>query len=239
MCYDHLFPIFLQDKPSKEMNILTTRSSLFHVEGGLGLSTKMVGLIMTVGGIIALFIQGVIFPLIADRLGVFRTFMMVTILHPIAFFIVPYLAFLPSGSALMVGIYICLTIRHFLSILEYPSILILLKQACPSSRYLGKINGMAASVGAACRMVAPPVAGYLYTKGRQIDFTGLAWFGAGAVAIIGAFQCFSVPRDRAESAHVHSWTRRISGARAEDESTSRNVVHVTVYDQDADVERRV
>lgn len=237
MCYDHLFPIFLQDKPGKELNVLSMHRSPFHIEGGLGQSTKMVGLIMTVGGVIALFIQAVIFPLIADRLGVFRTFIMVTILHPIVFFIVPYLAFLPS-NALMAGIYVCLTVRHFLSILEYPSILILLKQACPSPRYLGKINGMAASVGAACRMVAPPVAGYLYTKGRQIEFTGLAWYGAGVVAILGAFQCFSVPRDREAGAHVRSWTRRMSSAAAEDETRGRDTVNVTVYDQDSDVERR-
>ncbi|KAK5081719.1 hypothetical protein LTR05_007853 [Lithohypha guttulata] len=219
------------------LGIYTSRSSLLHMEGGLGLSTKMVGLIMTVGGAIALFIQAVIFPFVADRLGVFRTFMMVTLLHPIAFFIVPYLVFLPSDS-LMVGIYVCLTIRHFCSILNYPSVLILLKQACPSPRYLGKINGLAASVGAACRMVAPPVAGLLYTKGRQIEFTGLAWFGAGAVAILGAFQVFSVPRGRADGAVVHSWTRRLSNAAVEDGNVPREVVNITIYDEGPDSERQ-
>lgn len=140
MCYDHLLPIFLQDKRGEEMNILATPTSIFHIEGGLGLSTKTVGLIMSGQGLIALLIQAVIFPVVAETLGVFRTFVLVTFLHPLAFFIVPYLVLLPENS-LFAGIYVCLTVRQFNSILDYPSILIMLKQASPAPRYLGKING--------------------------------------------------------------------------------------------------
>jgi hypothetical protein len=61
---------------------------------------------------------------------------------------------------------------------------------------LGKINGLAASAGAACRTVAPPVSGYLYTLGARMDFTGLAWYGSTFVACIGAVQCFSIKRQR-------------------------------------------
>lgn len=235
MCYDHLLPIFLQDNRGEELNILAASGSLFHIEGGLGLETKTVGLIMSVNGIIALFIQAVIFPFVAEWLGVFHTFMMVTILHPVAFFIVPYLVLLP-GNLLFPGIYFCLFIRQFLSILDYPVILIMLKQACPAPRYLGKINGLAASVGAASRMIAPPVAGLLYAKGSKIGFTGLAWYGAGVVAIFGVFQLFSVPRNRDDEAHVHSFARRLSKARRGSE-VPKEVVNITVVDENSDVER--
>lgn len=234
MCYDHLLPIFLQDKRGEEMSILAASTSVFHIEGGLGLSTKTVGLIMSVNGIIAIFIQAVIFPVVAERLGVFRTFVMVTLLHPLAFFIVPYLVLLPQ-NLLFVGIYVCLAVRQFNSILDYPSILIMLKQASPAPRYLGKINGLAASVGAASRMIAPPIAGILYAKGRRIEFTGLAWFGAGIIAIFGILQLFAVPRGEDDIARVRPWARCLS--QKQSAGTPREVVDIVVVDDCSDPER--
>lgn len=55
---------------------------------------------------------------------------------------------------------------------------------------------MAASAGAACRTVAPPVAGYLYTIGSRYGISGLAWYGSGVVAILGSVQCFMIAREK-------------------------------------------
>lgn len=199
MTYDHLLPIFFEDDRvpidyAPDSGLFSKLNPLYS-PGGLGLSMQSVGFVMAVNGAIALFVQVVIFPLAAERMGVFRLFILVTVLHPIAYVIVPTLVHL-HGSALYAGIYFCLTVRNLLSIVLYPLLLILIKDATPSSSVLGKVNGMAASAGAACRMIAPPVAGYLYSIGSQIDCTGLAWYGSALVAVIGAFQCFSVKRDR-------------------------------------------
>lgn len=201
MTYDHLLPIFFEDDkvpmdyPAD--GSFFSRLNPLYSPGGLGLSMQSVGFVMAVNGVIALFFQVVVFPLAAEKFGVFRLFILVTILHPIAYVIVPTLVHLPE-SLLYPGIYFCLTIRNFFSIILYPLLLILIKDATPSSSVLGKVNGLAASAGAACRMVAPPVAGYLYSIGSQIDCTGLAWYGSAIVAVIGAFQCFAVKRDRNE-----------------------------------------
>ena len=200
MCYDHLLPIFLQDERVDDVSMMSALTPI-HVPGGLGLTTQTVGLIMSVNGIIALLVQAIIFPLLADWLGVWKVLVFVTVLHPLAYFIVPYLVFLPE-RLLFSGIYTCLTIRNLFTILAYPVILILLKQASPSSSVLGKINGLAASVGAASRTIAPPVAGLLYGIGIDIGFTGLAWWGAGAVAILGAIQLFFVEREKKDIATV-------------------------------------
>ncbi len=179
MTYDHLLPIFLQDN---RISTSSNSQSPFNIPGGLGLTTQSVGIIMSINGVIALFIQAILFPLFASWLGVWKTFVMVTILHPIAYFIVPYLVFLPETS-LYPGICVCLAIRNFFSILAYPVLLILLKEATPSLSVLGKVNGLAASAGAVCRTISPPIAGYLYGVGTQIGFTGLAWWGSGIVAV--------------------------------------------------------
>lgn len=201
MTYDHLLPIFFEDNRAPSMALAgLSPGSLFYAPGGLGLSLQNVGMIMAVNGAIALFIQAVIFPIAAERIGVHRLFILVTVLHPISYLLVPFLLYVPQGL-LYPAIYACLTVRNLFAIIVYPLLLILIKEATPSLSVLGKVNGMAASAGAACRMIAPPIAGYLYTVGSRIDCTALAWYGSAVVAVIGAFQCFSVKREKAADQH--------------------------------------
>ena len=205
MTYDHLLPIFLQDTRSGNnstnetifgpSSISTASGAPLYIPGGLGLSTTNVGIIMSINGVIALLVQGLIFPLVAEALGVFRTFQLVTILHPIAYFIVPLIALLPS-KLLYVGIYSCLTVRNFFAILVFPVTLILIKEACPRPSVLGKVNGLSASIGAAARTAAPPLAGILYGLGKKVGFTGLAWWVSGIVAVLGALQLFWITRQK-------------------------------------------
>jgi hypothetical protein len=198
MSYDHLLPIFLEDdQGTRETISAIANGSPLNVPAGLGLSVQQVGVIMSVNGMIALFVQAVIFPLVAERFGIYRLFITVSILHPIAYMMVPFLMYLPS-SLLYPGLYTCLFVRNLLAIIAYPVILILIKEASPSPTVLGKVNGLAASAGAACRTVAPPISGYLYALGSKTHFTGLAWFGSAFVAALGSFQCFMISRTRRE-----------------------------------------
>lgn len=200
MTYDHLLPIFFEDKKVL-IDALHHPFNPFYSPGGLGLSMQTVGMILAVNGAIALFVQAVIFPFAAARLGVFRLFILSTVLHPLAYVIVPFLVYVPE-SMLYPAIYACLTVRNLLSITLYPLLLILIKDAAPSRSVLGKVNGLAASAGAAFRMIAPPVAGYLYKIGSEIDCTGVAWYGSAVVALVGTIQCFSVKREKMEDASV-------------------------------------
>ena len=229
MCYDHLLPIFFQDeRVVNEVSTLAT--SALDIPGGLGLSTPQVGIIMSINGVIALFIQAVVFPLFAGWLGVWKVFIMVTLLHPIAYIIVPYLALLPP-NLLYPGIWVCLTIRNFTSILAYPLILILLKEASPTPAVLGRINGLAASVGAACRTIAPPLGGYLYGLGARVGFTGLAWWASAFVALVGVFQVFFIDRQKNRTATVRSFVAPIGQERPRDD-----VVHIHVVDSEREAE---
>lgn len=215
MSYDHLMPIFFEDERVSMLQLAKVDSlSPFYSPGGLGLSLRSVGMIMAVNGVIALFVQAVIFPVAAQRVGVYKLFLIVTVLHPIAYVCVPMLLLVPE-SLLYPAIYLCLTIRNILSITLYPLLLILIKEATPSSSALGKVNGLAASAGAACRMIAPPIAGYLYTYGTKIDCTALAWYGSAVVAMAGAVQCFSVPRTR-------------NGAQSEESAVAQHKPHPDV-----------
>jgi hypothetical protein len=187
-------PIFFEDEKKGHIGAMfATVFNPFYSPGGLGLSMQTVGMILAVNGAIALFVQAVIFPLAAERIGVFRLFLLVTILHPVAYIIVPCLMYVPD-SLLFPAVYFCLTVRNLLSILLYPLLLILIKEATPSPDMLGMVNGLAASAGAACRMIAPVVAGYLYSVGSQVDCTAIAWYGSAFVAVIGSIQCLTIQR---------------------------------------------
>ena len=223
MAYDHLLPIFFQDDRIKD----TSASALspFAIPGGLGLTTQTVGLVMAVNGLIAMIMQVIVFPMLASLLGVWNVFVICTLFHPVAYFIVPYLYMLPK-NLLFPGIYFCLAVRQFFQILVFPVILILLKQASPSPSVLGKINGLAASAGAITRTVAPPVFGLLYGVGHDIGFTGLAYWSAGAVALIGSVQLYFVPRRKDETTTVRSVLPCVAAAQPHE--TMEDVVHIVV-----------
>lgn len=201
MTYDHLLPIFLQDKRANDISAFELRPATFA--GGLGLSVQEVGIIMSANGVIALIVQAVIFPCMATWFGVWRLLAFVTIGHPLAYFIVPYLPLLPV-NLVYPAIYTCLAIRNFLSILAYPLLLIMIKEAAPSPSHLGKINGLAASTGAACRTVASPIAGLLYGQSIELHFTPLAWWASCLVAMFGALQVPFLSREaRKFNSRVH------------------------------------
>lgn len=240
MTYDHLLPIFFQDEkvPASEniemFNTLTMANERGSLAGGLGLSTQDVGFIMSVNGLIALAVQAIVFPLAASWLGIWRTFIVVTLGHPIAYFIVPYIALLPP-NLVYPGIYACLTIRNLFSILAYPVLLILIKEAAPNNSCLGKINGLAASTGAACRTIASPVAGLLYGIGISLNFTALAWWGSAVVAIAGAIQAFFINR-KSKGAHhnVHSAAHNFLPHEDDEENARKaHVVRIQVEDPDS------
>ncbi|KAL6706526.1 hypothetical protein ACN47E_005282 [Coniothyrium glycines] len=228
MTFDHLLPIFLQDKRAEDsMNALS--SSSFHLGGGLGIGVQNVGIIMSINGVVQLFIQAFVFPLLADCFGVWRLLLMVTLAHPIAYILVPFLQLLPE-NLLYPGLFACLTLRSLTSILAFPLLLIMIKEATPDKSHLGKINGLAASTGAACRTVASPVAGLLYGLSIEMHFTPLAWWGSALVALCGALQ---VPFLNRAANNCHARVR--TAARcclSKDRPPCNDVVRITV-EQDA------
>ena len=96
----------------------------------------------------------------------------------------------------MVGVYVVMIVQQFTSSMAYPVMLILLKNACPSTLVLGKVNGVAMSGASGARTIAPPLVGALYSG----IGSAAAWWSAGIVAIIGVIElCFiSRPKDSSE-----------------------------------------
>jgi hypothetical protein len=206
MTFDTLMPIFFQD---------ARQESSSKLAGGLGLSTQDVGIIMSVNGVTALFMQGIVFPYFASWLGIWRLTVLVTVGHPLAYFVMPFLVRVPKNWV-HGGIYAALSLRNFFAILVYPLLLIMIKEAAPPS-HLGKINGLAASAAGVARTMASPLAGFLYGVGSRVHFTPVAWWASALVAFIGAIQLLFVDQQKNKTAHV-----RTVAAWAEDDQDSKD-----------------
>ncbi|KAJ4382237.1 hypothetical protein N0V86_002570 [Didymella sp. IMI 355093] len=220
MTYDHLLPIFLQDRRADDIHAQDL--SYTALGGGLGLTTQQVGLILSINGIIQLAVQAIVFPILADLFGVWRLLLMVTVAHPIAYIIVPFLQLLPA-RLVYPGLFAVLSVRNLTSILAFPLLLIMIKEAAPDKSHLGRINGLAASTGAACRSVASPIAGLLYGLSIEIRFTPIAWWASAFVALVGALQ---VPFMNRAANNCHARVR----AAFKEQSPNDETVHITVED---------
>ncbi|RKF53783.1 putative membrane protein [Erysiphe neolycopersici] len=239
MTFDQLLPIFFEDKP---VNLSIAEAIISHAKiqnsGGLGLSVQQVGFIMSVDGFLALIVQAGIFPFVAAYFGIQRIFLMASLFHPMIFLLMPLLVYLPT-QWLSVGIYSCLFIRNLLSIIAFSALLISLKEATPSVAVLGKVNGLAASVGSACRTIAPPVAVYLYGLGSHLKFGPLAWYMSGFIAGIGAIQAFTIRRFDVQSER-EDWkdeevpTLVNSSVNPSDDERDDESIHGRGFDSDID-----
>jgi len=187
MAYSSLIPVFFVDVPDH-------KGLDFH--GGLGYTVRDVGSFLSTNGMASLFIQAFIFAPFVTRVGVWKSFICLTILVPITHAAVPFLTAL-SGSALVGAIYADLVMNNFCLIIIYPCLLILLKNATPSSSMLGQVNGLAMAASSGARTFAPPLVGFLYSKGGS----AAGWWSISVVAIISGMVIFLMapPRNDDES----------------------------------------
>lgn len=183
MAYGGLLPVFFVDEPD--------RPGLdFH--GGLGYTVRDVGVFLSVNGVASLFIQAFIFAPFVANVGVWKSFVWLTILVPLTHAAAPFLTAL-SGPPLVAGIYVDLILNNFMLIVIYPSLLILLKNATPSLSMLGKVNGLAMAASSGARTVSPPLTGFFYSK---LGSAGGFWSIAVVAALAGAMiYPMTPPRD--------------------------------------------
>ncbi|KAK5951497.1 hypothetical protein OHC33_007553 [Knufia fluminis] len=180
MAFSSLLPVYLLDDPAQPQN-----SHHLDLHGGLGQTLPQVGTILAVNSIISLLVQGVVFPLYVHWLGVWYTVVTLTLASPIVYAITPFVTLLGNAK---LGVYIVLTMQSLFTTMNYPILLILIKNATPSPSVLGRVNGLAMSGCSGARTIAPPLVGILYSAGGS----AVAWWSCGVIAVVAIVQlCFS------------------------------------------------
>ena len=191
MGYASILPVYLLDEPQKLHD--------FDIWGGLGYTVHDTGIFLAVNGIIAMFIQALAFPIFVEKVGVYRSVVLLTIFFPVAHILTPFLSLLPK-SLTPFGIYLILTLQAFFGVIIFPCLLILLKNATPSPLVLGKVNGLAMSACSGARTIAPPVIGIIYSSLGS----AAAWWSGALIAGLAILELYWIPREDIESVAIEN-----------------------------------
>ncbi|KAH8803389.1 MFS transporter-like protein [Xylogone sp. PMI_703] len=193
--FTNLWSLFLSTPRPSPSDLAANPSSLpFSFTGGLGMPASTVGLATSILGLLGMALQLSFYPRINSHLGTLRSLQFFLPLFPIAYFLAPYLAVLPSSSAFpdtATGVYIWIgiTLVLFLQVtartFTLPASIILLNNCSPHPSVLGTVHGLGQSISAASRTIGPLVSSWWYGVGLDIGLIGTAWWGVAAVAASG------------------------------------------------------
>lgn len=178
---------------------VTLRSLPFNFTGGLGMPPPSIGFATSIIGLLGMAMQLTLYPAIHARLGTLRSFRLFLLLFPVAYFLAPYLAVLPSSSTpsttenptqatgliVWIGITFVLFCQVLARTFALPATIMLINNCSPHPSVLGTVHGLGMSVSSAARTVGPVVAGVWYGRGLNVGVVGLAWWGVAVVAALG------------------------------------------------------
>jgi hypothetical protein len=183
MTFDAMLPTLLSTEPPENPEPWKLP---FKFVSGYGLSTKQIGIVLSVQGIYSMIATIFLFPIIVRRLGALGLFRALAISYPILYISTPYLVLLPDKLK-MAGVYGVVIWKCTFATMAYPSNAILLTNSAPSLLMLGTINGVAASTASLSRAFGPTVSGFLFSAGLRLGYSGLAWWCSAVIALAGAF----------------------------------------------------
>ncbi|KAK7221828.1 hypothetical protein V2G26_009831 [Clonostachys chloroleuca] len=177
----------VQTSPSEK------RSLPLLFTGGLGMPASTVGLATSILGVLGMVLQIFLYPPVQARLGTIRSFQWLLPLFPVAYFIAPYIAILPSGTQapepasgflIWSGIIIVLLFQVTARTFTLPASIILLNNCSPHPSVLGTIHGLGQSVSAGFRTVGPVVGGWWYGFGLDIGMVAWGWWLTAAMSAV-------------------------------------------------------
>ncbi|KAI0850797.1 MFS general substrate transporter [Daldinia vernicosa] len=194
--FTNIWTLFLSS-PRSSLNETASQSLPWIFTGGLGMPASTVGVATSILGILGMILQIFFYPPVHARLGTLRGFQWFLPLFPIAYFLTPYLAIIPSSSeppepASGPAIWIYMTFIQLIQVtartITLPASIILLNNCSPHPSVLGLIHGLGQSVSASFRTIGPIVGGWWYGSGLEMGMVGWSWW---AVAFVSALGCAS------------------------------------------------
>jgi hypothetical protein len=182
MTYDAMLPTLLSTKEPEDGPHLKLP---FKFVSGYGLTTKDIGVVLSVQGVYSMIATVFIFPLVVRKIGALRLFRTISLSYPLLYIVTPYMVLLPE-SLRMAGVYTLVIWKCTCATMAYPSNAILLTNSAPSLLMLGTINGVAASTASLSRAFGPTISGILFSAGLKLGYSGLAWWCSALITVVGA-----------------------------------------------------
>lgn len=172
-----------------------------HFTDGLSFSPSLLGSSLAILGAVGLVLQVLLYPWANSRFGLMRCFRYSLLLFPLAYFLAPYLALLPSttvppqpasGPFIWLGISLVLTLQVSARTFALPASIILVNNASPHPSVLGTIHGVGQSVSSAMRTLGPVAGGYWFGLGLEKGMVGLGWWAIACISALGCVASLSV-----------------------------------------------
>lgn len=204
------------------------------------MSTKSIGSILSLQGIIQTFATLLMFPIVSGKLGSLRTFRLAVLSYPLLYILVPYLTVAPEWLR-MPGLYLVIVWKVTAQAFALPPIQILLANSAPSKRVLGTLNGTAASSASLCRAFGPTFSGLIQAAGLSIGCVGLPWWTSSVVAVSGAVLSLLLVEQsrgqiRAQLVEEEAAAKLDLDMEAADERLALHVLELDANEPDQDVE---
>ncbi|ODQ68260.1 MFS general substrate transporter, partial [Nadsonia fulvescens var. elongata DSM 6958] len=134
-----IFPLFLATPRAKTL----PKNPIFF-GGGLGLSSMLIGGMISIVGVIGILIQLFLFPVFSARLGNARIHRLACHFFPIAYLLVPFLALVPAVPWWLVFTFAVpvITVVMFGRAMAIAPMIILITNAAPDKRLMGRLHGV-------------------------------------------------------------------------------------------------
>lgn len=130
-----------------------------YISGGLGLPPPTVGTMLSLFGGLGIAVQVLAYPALAAYLGILPIYRVSLSAFPLAYCLVPFLVLLPTKGVVMwsgIGVVMLLMVGARTAL---PSSVILVTRVAPKKSVLGRIHGVAMSLGGLAKAVGPTAAG--------------------------------------------------------------------------------
>lgn len=193
---------FIAQKAARELasDSLHPRS-MFKFSSGLAFPPPTIGFAMATIGFIGVALQFLLYPWANARFGLMRCFRGSLFLFPLAYFLAPYLALLPSvsappdpasGAVIWAGISSVVFLQVAARTFALPASIILLNNSSPHPSVLATIHGIGNACSATFRTIGPMLAGYWYGIWTERGIVGMSWWITAMVAAVGCIASFKV-----------------------------------------------
>lgn len=174
---------------------------MFKFSSGLAFPPPTIGFAMATIGFIGVALQFLLYPWANSRFGLMRCFRGSLFLFPLAYFLAPYLALLPSvsappdpasGAVIWLGISSVVFLQVAARTFALPASIILLNNSSPHPSVLATIHGIGNACSATFRTMGPMLAGYWYGIWTERGIVGMSWWIVATVAAVGCIASFKV-----------------------------------------------
>lgn len=183
ICFDQIFPVFM-------VTPRATSHLPFRLNGGLGFESSLAASLISAAGFVFVGLMITTFPIVDRWLGSTRCLQGSIMIYPVTYFLIPYLAVLPTSSA---WIPVAATSAIMLSkvvaaVFSFNESALLLSMASPSPNTLGLVNGIGQTAAAGARALGPAAMGIFISLGDNVGSGALGWWFLAAVAAVGVVQ---------------------------------------------------